>query len=172
MNNFEIKAQPMLCASTEAEKRKYNLYRDKHETIQLVADQPNAGDNIYVEGGPGSCGFDNRIINFELITGEIIKLEGPWKFNSTILFNATGIDVRNKHKTWGCIGTNWIPGPGFMGTIIDVIYMDNNPVIGVFNRIKNLANNHAKKLGVDVYYYSQNQDGSTQQKTRLYNEVH
>lgn len=176
MADFEIKPRAMICGSYEAEVRKYHKYISHNSgRIWLVADQPNAADNIYVEGNKtdkntGFQGFGGRVLTFTLVNGLKIQLEGPWHSNAGALFSAIGIDVRDTHLTWGCIGKGWKSGPTFQGTILDVIHMDNEPVTGEFDRIEIMSEKLAKELGYDVYYYSQSQSGSTQYKTQIFPE--
>ena len=56
-NDYVIHRQPMICASAEAESRRYRKYVGKSGRIYLVADQPDAGANVYVEGGPKGRGI-------------------------------------------------------------------------------------------------------------------
>ena len=154
LDKYNIKPQPMICASSEAESHKYRLYTQDSARSWLVADVPNAGDYIYSSGGKGFCG---RVITFPLVGGGELQLKGPWLSNSKSLFERTGVDVRDKHLIWGCIG---LSRENF-NTINDVIYMDDEPVVGLFNRIELLAQEYADKLGVKVYFYSQSIGGST-----------
>ncbi|MFW9874523.1 MAG: hypothetical protein ACFFG0_15560 [Candidatus Thorarchaeota archaeon] len=173
MADFEIKHRLMTCGSDEAESRKYFRLLGKDGKLWLVANQPNAADNIYVEGSKsdkntGFEGFGGRTLTFTLVHGQEIKLKGPWHSNANSLLYATGVDIRDKHLTWGCIGKSWKSGPDWQGTILDVIHMDKEPVIGEFNRIEKLANEVAKELGMELYYYKQSQGGSTSGSTRLF----
>jgi len=44
----------MICASADAEDRRYHKHVGKSGKIWLVADQEDCAGNVYVEGGPNS----------------------------------------------------------------------------------------------------------------------
>ena len=116
MTDFTPQRQPMICGSAVAEQNVYWLHVGKNGHRWLVADRPDCGSYVYVEGGPDSDGFGGRTLRFELVTGEVLELKGPWHSNSEALFAATGVDVRDKHLTFGVVLTG-IP--------------DNNPILRI-----------------------------------------
>jgi hypothetical protein len=155
MKNYKIENQPMISASHEAEIRKFHKYTGKTWTW-YVADQPNAADNIYCWRPGPSEGFGGRVISFTLINGEIDGVAGPWHSNSNGLFLDTGIDIRNKHLTFGVIGQEYNNGQ-----IINVIHQDEDWVIGTFVRIHDLAKQLAKERSEILYYYQVTAGGSS-----------
>jgi hypothetical protein len=73
--------------------RKYKMLTGKSGKRWFIAIQPNEGDNVYCEGGPGSDGFGGREIAFTLDSGEVVKVIGPWHSNSGALLADTGYDL-------------------------------------------------------------------------------
>ena len=161
MSNFTVGRKAMICSSAEAESRKYFLYKSKKGRKWLVADQPNAGDNVYVEGGPNSEGFAGRTLTFPLVNGEEVSLQGPWHTTSNGLFAATGVDVRDKCLTFGVISHERKCNSAYETEMIDVIYQDEKPIIGTFDRVREIAQKIANKLGKAVFCYSESKGGSS-----------
>jgi len=158
------KPYQMTCGSAEAESRVYHKVEGKNGRTWLYADQENAGDNVYVSGGPNSDGFGGRTLTFQLVGGGEIQLKGPWHSNSGALKADTGVDVTNQHRTWGVISRKKerIKSTNFMsGKFVDVCHIDQEPVVGEYNRIMDLAQVFADVFGEPVYYYSQSQGGSS-----------
>ena len=167
--DFVIPRKGMICGSAEAEANKYHVYAGRDGKRWLVADRDDCGDFVYVEGGPNSEGFAGRTINFPLVDGTELALKGPWHTNPEALFAATGVDVRDCHKTFGVISRDrkhypqtFAPTPmSGRDVMVDVIYMDTEPRIGWFNRVKTIAQVHANLLGETVFYYQESADGSS-----------
>ena len=145
----------MICASAEAEERTYDKHIDRDGRIWLVARQDNAGDNIYCEGS--GEGFGGRLITFKLANGGSIALKGPWHTNSQALYMATGVDVRDKHTSWGVIAASR-EGDTYRG----VIHLDREWVVGHHDRIERLAKSLAVLQGCRMHYYKQTAGGSVQ----------
>lgn len=159
-NDFVIGRKPMLCGSAEAESRRYHKYVGKSDKIWLVADQEDAGSNVYVEGGPNSDGFGGRTLTFLLVDGTELKLKGPWHANSQALFEDTSVDVRNKYRTFVVISRRreYIEG---LTVMVDVLYRDEEAQIGSFHRGDLLARAWAKEIGAPVFCYSESRGGSS-----------
>ncbi len=146
----------------EAQKRKYNRYIDATDRIWLVADQENAADNIYCSDGKHSTGMEGRVIEFDLVDGSTVDIQGPRHSNSSALFAATGIDVRDKYSTFVVIALDMeyrvsISRP----TMIDVQHLDKNWTIGEYERGDKLAQQIANKLNKTVYRYIKSKGGCT-----------
>lgn len=152
--DYDAPPYRMICGSSEAQERRYKLYVGQG-LRWLVADQENAADNIYVEGGPGSQGFAGRELTFKLVDGGEIRLKGRWHTNSHSLFQATGIDVRDKYFTFGAIGRD---AKGSMG-VSDVLYMDEDWTLGEYDRIEKKANLMAVEYGKLCFSYQSNIGG-------------
>jgi hypothetical protein len=160
-NDFVVGRLPMVCGSAEAESRRYHKYVGKSGKIWLVADQPDAAANVYVEGGPNSDGFGGRTLTFTLVDGTELKLKGPWHANSDSLFQDTGIDVRDKHYTFVVIIRGRESGKQYESIMMDVLYKDDEPQLGSFHRGDLLAREWAQGLGAPVFLYSQSSGGSS-----------
>src|SRR5690606_10463847 len=82
----------------------FELATGKEGTIWLY--DPTNASNTYCSGGKGSRGFGGSTVQFTLSNGRgTISLIGPWHSNADNLFEETGVDLRNKFYTWGCVGT-------------------------------------------------------------------
>jgi hypothetical protein len=153
----------MICGSAEAESRAYKKITTKKGRIWLVAVQPNEADNIYVEAhasenGPGykgSRGFGGRTLSFKLDTGETIELKGPWHSNAKALYEATGYDIRDKHRTFGVVAMRY-ESP----YLRDVVYKDDGPTIGTYSRVDDIAQEIANHYKRRVYVYVRSEGGS------------
>ena len=144
---------PMVSASGDAEDRKYRLLFETGGRRWLVADQPEAADNIYADGGPGSQGMAGRTLRFALIDGTTVDFTGPWKTGADALFKATGFDVRNRYLTRGIIALNrQTQGWNKADIFTNVLHYDDAPALGSFDRIKEMAKDFAAKLKCKVWY--------------------
>lgn len=160
-NDFVIERQPMICGSAEAESRRYYKHVGKSGKIWLVADQEDAAANVYVEGGPNSDGFAGRTLTFPLVDGTEIKLKGPWHANADAMFADTGVDVRDKHRTFVVVSRDRKSGKNYESIMVDVLYRDDEPQIGSFHRGDEIARQWAREIGAPVYCYSASAGGSS-----------
>lgn len=144
--------QPQHSASGDAEERKYKMFTGKSGKQWLVAVQPNAADNIYVDGGKGSQGMAGRTLTFILENGEKVDFIGPWKTGASELLKDTGQDYTQTYYTKGIVALSRENLPWPKGYIFsDILYMDENYVIGAFDRTAKIAQEFADKLGCKVY---------------------
>lgn len=151
----------MFSASADAESGVYKLVTGKGGRRWLYNDEKfNAGANIYVEGRKGSQGFAGRTIRFPLLDGGFVELTGPWASNSVSLFEETGVDLRERHATWGCIGLRR-EHRNERTAICDIIWFDKEPIEGSFNRVEELAIELSNSRGEPLYYYSMSHGGSS-----------
>lgn len=150
---------------SDATSDRYNLHVGKSGRIWLT---PISGEArmIIAEGGPGSQGFGGADLTFTLKNGvDKITLHSPWSSNTDALFEDTGIDLRNKHLTWGCIGRHrkFIKANGISSptVFLDLVYWDRQPTLGSFDRIKELAREMSFEMGEVLFCYSQSIGGSS-----------
>lgn len=161
MKKFDFNGMQMICASAEAESHQYEVAVGKDGRRWL---HNGTGDNIYHEGEPGSQGFGGRTLTFELKDGTKLELKGPWHSNSDALFADTGVDLRAMHKTFTVVargreypkGHGWDAGP----TMIDVVWRDEEPTYGTFNRGEEKAQELADQLGEKLFYYTRTSGGA------------
>jgi len=162
--DYIIDKQPMLCGQSEAEERRYKKVIGKSGRIWLYAIQNNPADNIYVSGDKNSNGFGGATLSFTLEDGTVEELRAPWHTNSDDLFAHTGIDLRDKYLTFVVIGEGrktYRTKQGWVDKITEVLYKDDKPTIGKFERGKKLAQSIANNIKQTVYCYTQSQGGSS-----------
>jgi len=157
--DYEQGPLPIICGSQDAEKRRYRRV-DNGKTIYLIADQPNAADNIYKSSPGPSEGFGGRTLSFPLVDGTVIEVQGPWHIGADAFLLNRFPELAVQHYTFGVIGlereSTWPK------TIIrKVIYKDDDWVLGPFQRVQSIAQEKANELGCTVYCYSQSQGGSS-----------
>jgi len=166
--DFKIEYSGMINGIAVAESRKYFVIEANGRTW-LYSDDENAGDFIYVSahekenqpGYGGFRGFGGRVITFDIVNGETIQLEGPWHTNSQSLYEATGLDLRKKHLSFVVIGEKFDKSSDpLCPWIREVIHIDQEPVVGEFNRGSILAREIANELNISVALYAKSQGGS------------
>ena len=158
-NDYVVGRMPTISGQGDAQSRKYHKYVGKSGRIWLVANQPNAADNIYVEGGEGSKGFGGSTLTFPLVEGGEVNLKGPWHTNSSALFQDTGIDIRDKYYVMVVIGKDVKYGKNYETIVHEVIHQDHEPVLGIFHRGDVLGRELAQKLGHQVFVVDQTLGG-------------
>lgn len=151
----------MISGQREAQRRVYHhKFTEGGKKVWLWADQPNAADNIYVgDTNPNnrSQGFGGARLHFKLVGGGEVVLTGPWHSNSSSLLVATGIDLTSQHWTFGVVALKREPS-----RFTEIQYIDpEEGIIGKFNRIDDIAQEIANKLGQTVYYYCKSSGGSS-----------
>lgn len=159
--DYTAASYSMFSGQAEAAAHIYNIHIGKSGRIWLVSTERDCASNIYVQGGPKSDGFGGAMLEFILANGvDKIKLKGPWHSNADSFLSDTGIDVRNRHLTFGVIGKgrDWKDGRSI---IKDLVYFDTEPTLGTFNRISNKAEKMAKVMNQQLYVYSESKGGSS-----------
>jgi hypothetical protein len=161
-NDYVVQRQPMRSGQGEAQSRKYHKYIGSNGRIWLVADQENAAANVYVEGSIGSDGFGGATLTFPLVEGGEIELRGPWHSNSNALYEATGVDVRDKTYTFVVVSRERKSGEHYEMIMADVLYKDEAPMLGTIDRGKEIARGLLASLSLDsVALYSASEGGSS-----------
>lgn len=163
--NYTPKRHEMFSGQGVAESLKYKKLVGKSGNTWLVAIQPNEGDNVYITNNPensGGQGFGGAHLNMELEDGTVFVLKGGWHANSNSLFEDTGYDCRDKHLTFVVIAKDRKFVPYLIhGELIDVIYMDDKPTIGEFDRGEKLAQQIANAQKERVCRYTETSGGSS-----------
>ncbi len=159
--DYKLERLQMTCGSAEAESRVYIPIITDDGELYLIANQPNMADNIYsCSFDPRSQGFAGRTLHFDLVYGGSIDLLGPWHTNSESLLLRTGIDITDSHLTFVVIAENRTHGE--WDTIYtNVLYKDEHPTIGKFDRGKSIAEEIANKLNKPVFCYRKSTGGSS-----------
>ncbi len=157
---IELYQQRTVSAQADAAKRRYHMYTGKSGRAWLVADQPDAAANIYVsDPNPNSQGFGGAMLTFRLVDGSTAHMKGPWHTNSEALLADTGIDVRDRHLTRVVVYEQRVPGQ--YGCAEGILYMEDKPVMGTFDRHKEVAQTIADKEGKRVFCFMQSSGGTS-----------
>lgn len=162
-----------ISASHEAQIRTYYKVEAGGRIWLYSAIDENAGDFVYVSGGPNSQGFGGSTLTFKLVDGSSIDLRGPWHTGSTALFEATGIDIRHKHISQAIIAkgrrqvdkkiiVQGVERLVYGMEMVDVLYSEEKPVIATYGRqdVIDLAEDYARKLGHSVQVHINSFGGS------------
>ena len=171
-NNYK-----MVSGFAEQAKRIYRVAPVRENSIRRTepgglwfypANERNPADNVFFGnpnwGKPGhrrSNGFGGSILEFTLDDFSTIKIAGPWHGNADSMFVDTGLDLRDKHLTWGIVAKTKLES-GWNQPLLykDVLHLDTEPVVGTFDRIEDLAKKFVKELGCVVYYHRESCGGS------------
>jgi len=150
----------MACGSYEAEIRRYKKYVDKQGGVWLVSNQEAAAENVYFHNPKdlNSDGFAGRTLTFILEDDSEYKAKGPWHTNADALFAATGVDIRNTHFTFVVLAKErFSTNDGRYRTALrGIIYKDEKPILGSFNRYKDLIKQHPEAN----FYFTGSSGGS------------
>jgi len=163
------KAYRMFSGAAEAAKFLYRKIVDAKGHVWLYpvnSETPAEQVHFHAPEDKNSQGYGGSTLHFELEDGTIYAAKGPWHANADSMFEATGIDIRETHRTFGCVAKHreYKSKPGsYAGvtTFRGLLHADKEPVIGKFSRIHDLAKEWADKLGHPVAYYSESKGGSS-----------
>ena len=164
MKTFTAPTYSMLSGRDIAEAAVYRRIDGKSGQVWLIAKQPNEADGVYVHNpkAKNSDGFGGATLEFKLEDGSIYRAKGPWKTGPDGLFVDTGYDIREKHATVVVIGRarsyDYSRDKYYGQCVIgDVLYEETEPVIGKFDRVKDIA----ATLGPGKYAYWMETHGMT-----------
>jgi hypothetical protein len=119
----------------------------------------NCADYIYctdsADWNKAGSGFGGASIPLQMRDGTRFELKGGWHSNDEAFLEDTGIDIRDKHMTFVIVAKDRADG-----AMIDVVYYDEAPQIGLFNRAEKTALNMAKEINEPLYYFSRSAGGS------------
>lgn len=161
-----IERMAMFSASHQQSLSVYDHHIGKSGQHWFVATGNDRGGKCYVwdPRDRDSRGFAGRTLTFRLSDGTTMVVKGPWHSNSDALFADTGVDVRNEHVTWGCIGLNRVyrrnNAGDSIGYITEVVYFDPTPMVGPFNRVDDYAIYLQKTTRAHLYVFSMSVGGS------------
>ena len=162
-DKFVVQRQAMICGSAEAEARQFTIAVDKRGCVWFYTlTDPDPGGHVYVHNpnDEKSDGFAGRIITFKIGKCGTYAAKGPWHGNSDSLFANTGVDLRDKNLTFGVISLGRAY-ENHNSVLTDIIYMDDKPTLGLFDRTDIKAQQMASDLNTVVYYYSESGSGSS-----------
>lgn len=103
-------------------------------------------EDIHVDQhDPHSQGYYGRTLTFPLEDGSTYAARGPWHSNPDSLFADTGVDIRDRHRTYGCVALNMRYDKRGNGVYSNLIHVDREPVLGTFDRLDKIARREATK---------------------------
>lgn len=141
--------------------------KTRHGGVWLVANQENEGDNIYWgyeanKGHPRSDGMGGAVIEFELVDGGSVKIQGPWHSNADSLFADTGYDCRDKYFTQGIVAERRTSVPKSWDYEYDgIIHHDKKRTLGAYRRIMEIAKQWCLDNKADCYYCMRSRGGGS-----------
>ncbi len=113
-------------------------------------------------GRKRSEGYGGQTLTFLTKDGPI-AIQGPWHANTEALYQKTGVDLRDKHLTFGVLALDQRYDQRGGTVLIDVVHIDpNDGVVGRFQRIDEMGQKLADELDRPIYYYSRSSGGSSQ----------
>jgi len=129
----------------------------------------NAGDDIHVSADPvenkpgyiGFRGYGGSTLKFNIDDGSVLELKGPWHSNADALYDDTGVDLRDAHLTFVVIAKDRKWNENSMCVFLDVLYKDDVPQIGSFDRGTLLAMKMSKELGIPLALFTESTGGSS-----------
>lgn len=169
----------MISGQGEAVTRKYHLHIGKSGHTWLVADQDNAGDNIYVtahkDPNKRGEGFGGSTLELELVDGGTFKLHGGWHSNPHSLLDDTGIDHTQHYRTFVVLANEKdVYDPSGKGRYsgqyryTQIVYIDpEGGMIGAHDRYKELE----KQFPEAKFFYMESTGGSASGPTASYRKV-
>jgi hypothetical protein len=148
---------------------KFKIVKGKSGRTWLygICDAPAAHIYVSAEGREnmpgyrGFRGFGGSTLKFELEDGNTISLQGPWHSNSNALFNDTGIDLNENTVTYVVVSEKIGHDKKYHSVAINVLYKDEEPAVGSFDRGNDIALEWANKLGKPVHLYCESLGGSS-----------
>lgn len=104
------------------------------------------GEYIHVDQhDPHSQGYGGGILDFPLEDGTVYSVKGPWHSNSEALYEDTGVDLRDTHRTYGCVALEVRYDQTGNGIFTKLIHVDREPVVGSYDRINDIAQMEANR---------------------------
>ena len=155
MDYDTAKPYRMICGSAEVEERTWYIIKGKSGGNWLIPvndPEPAAHVHYHHPNDKNSEGYAGRTLPFKLEDGSVYQAQGPWHSNSDALFRDTGVDIRDQHLTFVVLAKDRD------GSVMkDVLYIDDKPTLGKFERYKELATQYPDAR----YYYSESHGGSS-----------
>lgn len=119
---------------------------------------PNSADHVHfapcLKDQASSQGYGGSVLTFMLEDGLTIDVKGPWHGNADSMLKDTGVDIRDRHYTQVVIGLEritWPESTSVCGGVRKIIYHDFKPVLGRFDRYKDIAKLMANDWEQTVY---------------------
>lgn len=166
LDRFYIERNPAtVCAQAEAERREYKMVLDRDQRCvwfyDLTDKSPGSTVHVHDPQDEKSDGYGGRVITFKIGKTAEYLAKGPWHSNSDALFECTGVDLRDKHLTFGCIAKYRGYETGGRTYLEGILYIDKEPTLGTFGRIREMAKKMATEAGHPIAYHSESSGGSS-----------
>lgn len=166
VNDIFIVDKPyrMFSGAAEAAKFVYHKVVDAKGHVWLYpsnSDTPAEQVHFHDPKDIHSDGYGGSTLHFQLKDGSVYAAKGPWHTNADAMLKATGIDIRATHRTYGCVALKRVYRKDGIQEFHGILHADTEPVIGLFDRLKNIAQTHADRLGHPVACYSESKGGSS-----------
>ena len=162
MESFTVGRLPMVSGIGEQESIKlWEFVTDAKGTYWLwPVDHDEPGAHVHCGSTTvRSEGYGGRTMKFPTRNG-VVTLLGPWHSDTDSLYERTGVDLRDKHRTFGVVAEE--SSHGFYATYTKLLHIDpDGGVVGRFERIKELAKKLATERKQRLYYYSESNGGSS-----------
>lgn len=149
----------------------HKLVKGKSGRDWIVSLQTNAADRIYVTNNPENkvngrrdfAGYGGATLKFKLEDGSEFEAHGPWHANPDGLFEDTGLDLRSLSLTKILIAKSirYDSERGYRPVFEDIIYSEDQSVLGEFNRGDVIAQQLSNLLGEKLVVHSVSQGGSS-----------
>jgi len=158
--NIKIKHGGMISGMGEVADRIWRCIPCKDNPKQRwfwPINDPEPGAHVHFDpNDPTSKGYGGSTLDFHMETRETISVKGPWHGNTDSMFRDTGIDLRDQHLTLVILSKE-IGGDFRNPEMVDVIYHEDKPVLGRFDRYKDIIQAHPEAN----YYYMESHGGSS-----------
>lgn len=152
---YEFPPQPMTSSQGEAAGRSgYRLATGNDGWIWLYApNDADPGNTIYAHNpaDANSQGMGGAWIEFKTGVAGIYRVKGPWKANSSRLFDDTGVDLRDKRLSFVVLSLDADLSRYPRVICRDVIHVDSAPMMGTFDRGKLLAQRYADEYSIAIH---------------------
>ena len=109
------------------------------------------------ESGYCGKGYGGATLTFHLESGEVLNLQGPWHVGADALFEETGVDIRDKCKTFVVIAKKKIctdmMTPGEAMIYKDIVWIDDKIQISEHDRGEKILEEMLELHKVPLAYY-------------------
>ena len=147
---------------------RFGIVKDGEDYWLYPVNAERPADYIYYCSSRDHAGYAGRKFQFNLEPFGTFEWQGPWHSNADALFERTAIDLRYEHVTWGVIAKRGDyklheqenGGSVYLDKFYDIVYIDDCPRRGAYDRIEQLAYRMALKSGERLRYYSCSRGGS------------
>lgn len=164
-----IRSGGMISAQGEAQDRKYARYLGKSGRMWFVYDNNPSHVLVtaYSDYDRAGEGFGGRTLHVQLEEGyeyegeSTFLLRGGWHANSEAMFEDTGVDIRDRYMTTVNVSLDTgSSGPPYYDRWMErFVHREDDPVMGSYDRDKEIGQTMADRYGVPVFVSKQSHGG-------------